>query len=281
VAQAKPKKGKNMKHYRTGKSVWSGSVAAAALFMASHADALSWCPTPGNNQITCSGCSRELTCNPVGIGIVILGNAVTLDGKGYWMNYAPGVAVQVSGFGSTIKNLNIQGPANSGILYNSSVSSSMPASIQNVTINEAGFRGVDNSAPQPLSISNSFIYGSKDVGVRAATLPNVDIRYSTVAYGKLDGYIATSGNGKNSWIIENNFVNNFRFGLAAYSSTGVVINNNVFSNNFTGVVVNNSYSGSFKYNYGRNNLNQDCNASGTISHAGNDWGTYFGSNCIP
>src|SRR6187402_1639120 len=90
---------------------WNGLLTVAAGLLAQQGHASNWCPTSTNYQITCSNCSRELTCDVNGITIEILGNNVTLDGKGYSINNAPGNGVTVwnnnGGAESTVKNLYI------------------------------------------------------------------------------------------------------------------------------------------------------------------------------
>ncbi len=260
-----------------------GVVVASGFFRAKGAHASGWCPTATDYQITCSSCSRELTCDVNNLGIDILGNGVTLDGKNYWINYAPYNAVNVQGYATTIKNLNTYEPYYASIQFNSSSTSGVAYVVDHVHLHAGigGEYGVFNQSGDEVAISNSDIDNATQAGVLSNTSKPTDFTYSYAAYN-LDGWWA-SLSGNNSMIINSSLLANNNIGIFANNVTGLVISGNTINDNGGVGLSMNNVGGSVKNNHGVRSGSWDCyeSHSGTlnISHSGNSWGAYSGAGC--
>jgi hypothetical protein len=266
-----------------GKSIWSGALAAAAFFMAPEAHAVGWCPTPTDNKITCSNCSRELTCPVNGFGIFILGNNVILDGKSQTISYAPYEAVTVTGYGNTIKYVNVHYAGGEGFEFNGTIINAPGTNLDHVYVANSDV-GIFNNSRSPATIINSSVYYSHQMGVKMGYERHTDVRNSTLNSNGRSG-INVHGIPNNSWILGNTVAYNQQHGMEPDNTSGWRINGNSFYGNARGGLYLIGFSGTVTNNYGRNNgfnwHNFDCEeAHGqqpvSITRYGNDWGNWAG-----
>ena len=274
-----------MKNNRIAKSATFAAAAFAALSLAPAAHAVGWCPTPADNKITCSRCSRELTCDVNGFTLYIVGDGVTLDGKNHWLTYSSNDGIKVQGFAATIRYVNIQNPFGEGIRLEATTwDGSTPTSIDHVYITGAGRNGIISGGVNSTSISYSSVYYSNWSGIHATGPRNTDLRRTTSNHANSTGYLALGGQGNNSMILNSVFSQNSFGGLDAHSVSGMVISNDtLYQNGDWGLTLQNA-SGTVKNNYGRNNYQWDCHeyhdVPVSLSHSGNNWGSYSGSGCL-
>ena len=262
---------------------WSGFLTVAAGLLAQQGHASNWCPTSTDYQITCSNCSRELTCDVLGISIEILGNNVTLDGQGHYIDYAPYNAVTVwnsnGGAESTVKNLSIWEPGGAGVEFSGGVSSNF-GYVENVYTSGSTGAGFHHGSWNPLEISGSWTYynGYGVIGSYASNSAYTDF-LSSSAQGNSEGYFPASSPG--SWVRDSYFWNN-DIGVNAYYATSVLVDNNSFSSSSgTGLSVSNSTNIGVTNNSGSGNSVYDCVADPADTYAyGNSWGSYSGAGCV-
>jgi len=260
----------------------AGAVAAAALLLAPQAQATPWCPAINGNAIVCSNCSRELTCDVNGMGLWLEGNNITLDGKGFTVWYSPHSAVEVNGIGTRIKNLNIYGAGESGIRFNSTVSSGTTSYIDQVYIASVGWEGITKPIPQPLEITNSQIYypggdGVYGVGIRVTSMLN------TIIYAAGRGGYSAFGNG--SRVIGNSISHSAEHGIVSYNTRNLLIENNTVDNNQAYGMYLSDAGGTFRNNNGSNNWITDCfeahGAGVPVAGYGNNFPNRTGTGCAP
>jgi len=263
-----------------------GVLAATAGLLALDAHASNWCPTSTDYQITCSNCSRELTCDTYGISIEILGNNVTLEGQGYSIYNAPynGITVSPSSGAAdaTIKHLNIYDAGGTGIVFSGGVSSNW-AYVEKVFVSGSAGDGIQNGSWSPLEIDSSWTYDNAYgvSGSYASSTAYTDFLHSSSQGNSFGGYY--SGSSAGSWIRNSYFWNNGSIGLDISYAQNLWVDNNGFSSSTgTGLSVTYGDGTSITNNSGNGNSNYDCivtNSSGT-SASGNSWNSYSGSGCV-
>jgi hypothetical protein len=110
-----PKKGMKMKH--TWMTVALRAGASTLFAMAATVNADNWCPTSTDYTISCSNCTKTLTCGRYYGPILITGSNVTLDGNGYGVYFSSGNGVKVTGANASISNLTVWESASQGIFF--------------------------------------------------------------------------------------------------------------------------------------------------------------------
>jgi parallel beta-helix repeat protein len=271
-------KGQNMK-----RSAWFGVAAATAFSLAPQAHATPWCPSAATNVISCSNCSRELTCDVNAFGLVITGNNVVLDGMGRSIYWPPQTGIQVSGIGTRIKNIKVFGAGENAITFNSGTSSSTASYVENVYLDGMNEAGIANWTTQPLMIYNSQIYYAGDDGVRADYISKINVVNSTI-YGSAKLGIFTYRS--TSSLISGNTINNSgHSGMLVNQSSSITVENNSFNGNTVlGLWLSNA-NGTFRYNNGSGNGSYDCRDNHTAGISvvgyGNNFPIRLGTGCSP
>jgi hypothetical protein len=263
---------------------WSGILTVAAGLLAQQGHASNWCPTSTDYQITCSNCSRELTCDVNGISIEILGNNVTLDGQGYSISNAPdrGVLVWSSSGAAdaTVKNLSIWDPAWNGIEFSGGVSSNW-GYVNNVYVSGSPVGGIDHPSWNPIEISDSYSYYNQDgvIGSYASSAAYTDLLRTSVQGNSYDGYY--SGGSNSSWVRDNYFWYNGGASVNVSYAQYLWVDGNSLTTSGTGLNIYSSDGTTITDNYGGANTTYDCVHDGSSTSAsGNTWGTYSGSGCV-
>lgn len=263
----------------------AATVCAAGGFLVQPSLASNWCPTSTDYQITCSNCSRELTCDLNGIGIEILGENVTLDGQSHSITDAPYDAVLVANYSggsanATVKNLYIYDPEETGVRYYTGSDSWNVGHVDNVYSSGAYFSAFDHQTYSPLEIKNSWAYYSLN-GVTGSTYRYTDFISSSAAGNSYDGY---RGRAPVSYVRYSYFWYNYGGSGAdiSYATSNWVDNNTFSSNNGTGLNVYSADYTSITNNSGSLSVGYDCvvASSASTSASGNNWGTYSGTGCI-
>jgi hypothetical protein len=272
-------------HRKTiSKFLWSGIIGAAGGFLVPLSHATGWCPTSTDYQITCSNCSRQLTCDLNGIGIEIHGVNDTLDGQNHSISNAPYDGILVANYSGAsnaiIQNLNIYDPAESGIRYYAGSSSYDWGYVDNVYVSGAYFSAMENQTYNPLQISNSWAYNSQN-GVVASPNQYTDFLTSSAQGNSSDGYLAGGHGG--SFIWGDYFWNNGGSGANVSGSPNTWVDGTTFSsNNGTGLTVYSSDGTYITNSTGNLSVGYDCvvsNSNYTYA-SGNSWGSYSGLGCI-
>jgi parallel beta-helix repeat protein len=264
--------------------IQTGTIAAAAFFLASNAYAVGWCPTSTDYKITCNQCSRELTCDVNGVSMIwIVGSGVTLDGKSHYINY-PSTGIYVTGSYETIRYVNIESPSNEGIFMASSSADGSNSFLDHIYVHAAGTYGIRSGSSNSTTINASSVLNSAINGVATNGLGYTDIRNTIVQSSGSIGAYYLSGN--NPFIYNNQFVNNGYAGLYLQNLSGAVISTNVISGNYDGLDLETGVTNaSLKSNWGRYDAGTDCTdgtAGGVTYHSGNTWGTTWGGpGCNP
>jgi parallel beta-helix repeat protein len=272
-----------MKGQYMKRSAWFGVAAAAAFSLAPQAHATPWCPSAATNVISCSNCSRELTCDVNAFGLVITGNNVVLDGMGRSIYWSPQNSIEVTGIGTRIKNIKIFGAGDNAIRFISATSSATASYVENVYINSSNTDGIENRSPQTLNIYNSQIYyGGRD-GVYSDRIGKTNVINSTIYGAGRMGLFTYDGVGS---LISGNTITNAWYGgiLATYSSGLLIENNTLNSNAIVGLWLDNA-SGTFRYNRGSGNGHWDCldqhQAGVSVVGYGNNFPIRVGTGCSP
>lgn len=262
-----------------------GAGLAIALGWTAKAGATDWCPTANDYTIYCSGCTRTLTCSPMYVGVLIVGNNVTLDGNGNTLWYPNDYGVKVTGNSPTIRNLVVHLPQSDGILINNTSNTEFSA-ITNVTVNFANRYGLYHKDGGSISVSGSTFYGNTSAGtyftnVSANTTTNTFS--STIQSNKYNGpgqMIITSSS---NYTTDNNYWYNKNDGYFEYSVDGGMVGYNyTYGNAMFGLHLWNVGAPVLRLqgNYGWTSQYGDCGAwdNGHLYVDGNSWGS--SSGCV-
>jgi hypothetical protein len=278
----KAKKEDSMQRISIMGLAYAGALAAAMLFLTPDAQATAWCPKESDNVISCSNCSKELSCDVWGYSLVITGNNVNLDGKGRYSYYAPANGVDIYGYGSAVKNLHVDHAGKHGVAIQGVAVTGVADLIDHVWVTYPGQVGIYINSTNPAAVTYSQVLNAGNVGASASGPSKADFNHCAISNSANVGLMEASGG---SSLLTNVISGNLLHGAQIDGATKMVISGNHFDGNQgLGLYMNNS-GGSVKYNSGNNNKYYDCyeahDRPATFITGGNSWGTHSGVGCQP
>lgn len=264
------------------KSVWTALITLGAFAATVNAD--NWCPTSTNFTITCSNCTKTLTCDYAG-GIKITGSNVVLDGNGKALSGSSTHGIEVAGNGAYISNVEILWPVGHGIYYTNS--GGTWTGVSNVDVYGADGDGLRTGVSHNMTISGSSFIESLGSGIFSD--PNgsnyTDVNYSAMSQNMDDGLYSIQA--YYQWHAYNAYADNDAEGARESQGEKGIYRNSAFDNNGDHGLVLDQLAGleplEIKDNTGYSNTNYDCYVSSVngLVVSNNDWGTHESCVNIP
>jgi hypothetical protein len=262
-------------------------LAAVAGLLAPQAHATSWCPSSTDYTITCTNCSRELTCDVYNTSIEIYGSNVTLDGQGHTIYYSPGPGITAYNSPATIQNVDVyyagsgQSQSQPGILFTKQDAPYQLLSyVQYCEVYSATGDGIVNQSNGPVEISGSYTTWGGNIGVLAdgSSGAYTDFLHSITWGNYGSGYYTEK---PNSYIIGSTLSSNAT-GLFA-NADWLKIDSNGFEDNTYGLLMAGGNHDQVTNNSGSTNSSVDCYDNGVtnLTHYSNSWANWSGSGCVP
>jgi hypothetical protein len=261
------------------------SIALAiAIFSLPTHKADAYCPSTDGTNISCSGCTMDLTCNYSG-GITISNDFVTLNGHGYTLSNSSGIGVNVTGVGATINDLIVTGAGSHGIKFDDG--DGEWSTISNVYVEYSGAHGIYNEENNLIVSYGDFEHNANS-GLRSEDNTGLDYTDvdNTYMIDNTDGYYAWGQ--YFSFHRYNYYLANDSKGAYDLSGTGGSFENSYFAyNGSNGLHVDSHNSSTYPLNItdnqGYENGSADCKESGTsyIYVSGNTWDVNDGCVNVP
>lgn len=276
-----------MKKKMVGFSSLMGVLTAACGILAPRAHALGWCPTASDYMITCSGCTRELICDPSNVSIFISGSDVTLNGMGHTLWYPPNAGIKVFKPGAIIKSITIRNAGGSvpewaaaegsGIYIIGSTLGTR-AQVENVIVDRSRGHGLWNASVNSVKITDGHFSNNGLHGVYGAGSKYTELWQSSATGNTNHGYVTTASG---SWVINSILERNKTYGMYSNGLSDLIIQGNRFSYNHRGLFLANAIAPRVYNNYGIGNTAIDCYDSGSTNGnpSGNTWASNYGINC--